>query len=84
VLRSFYRDSFGNANHQFIIQNHTFVAVDSAGLVDEDYLRNGEHVPFSAWTPLPGGTVSFVEQVAQREVSFPPLFFFHFVDFCWL
>jgi len=69
LLLSFYQEFFGDPNRKFVLQNHTFVAINSAGLVDEDYLRNGEHVPFQNWTPLPDGTVSFVEQVAQRMFS---------------
>jgi hypothetical protein len=52
------------------LQNHTFIAINSAGLVDEDYLRNGEHIHFQKWIPLPDGTVSFVKQAAQRASLF--------------
>ena len=70
MLRSLYQDAFGDLNRKFVLRNHTFVAIDSAGLVDEDYLRNGEHARFSSWSPLPNGTVSFVKQLAQRKLFF--------------
>lgn len=70
MLRSHYTKSFGPLNQKFVIRNHTFIAVDSPGLVDEDYMRNGRRIPFEGWAPLPDGTVSFVKQVARGTTSF--------------
>lgn len=83
MLRSHYTKSFGPLNQKFVIQNHTFIAVDSPGLIDEDYMRNGRGVPFEGWAPLPDGTVSFVKQVARGTyIVFMSLGFLitHFTD----
>lgn len=66
-VRSYYVDSFGPFNQDFQIANHTFVALDAPGIVDEDYRRHGESVTFDNWKPISGGPISFVNKVAEHE-----------------
>ncbi len=68
-LHSYYTSSFGPLNAYFNIHNHTFVALDSPGLVDEDYVRHslGVPVPFEIWTEVPDGSVAFVNKLAKSK-----------------
>ncbi|KAH6914339.1 hypothetical protein BKA70DRAFT_1421118 [Coprinopsis sp. MPI-PUGE-AT-0042] len=64
-LRGYFKDYFGPLSHTFDINNHTFVALDAPGLVDEDYQRAGRSVSFHKWTPIPNGA----DRVRQRSSS---------------
>ncbi|KAF9526680.1 hypothetical protein CPB83DRAFT_857613 [Crepidotus variabilis] len=66
-LRAYYTRSFGPLNQQLIIQNHTFVALDAPGLIDEDYLRHGTEVTFAEWKPLPEGSISFAKAISAYD-----------------
>jgi hypothetical protein len=64
-LRSYYTKHFGPLNSKFVIANHTFIALDAPGLVDEDYQRHASRVNFSDWEPIPDGPVSFVKGASE-------------------
>ncbi|KAJ3498475.1 hypothetical protein NLJ89_g10214 [Agrocybe chaxingu] len=64
-LRSFYVKSFGPLNQHFVIQNHTFVALDAPGLVEEDYMRHSTGMTYDDWKPVPDGPVDFVKEMAD-------------------
>jgi hypothetical protein len=68
-LRAYYEKAFGSFNHLVSLQNHTFLALDAPGLVDEDYQRNARGISFDNWDPIPGGAVDAVRRVADRELS---------------
>lgn len=65
-LRGYFKDYFGPLSHTFDINNHTFVALDAPGLVDEEYQRAGRGVSFDKWTPIPNGPIAFVNEVAAK------------------
>ena len=65
-VRGYFKDYFGPLSHTFDINNHTFVALDAPGLVDEDYQRAGRAVSFRKWTPIPNGPIAFVNEVAAK------------------
>ncbi|KAJ3772913.1 hypothetical protein FB446DRAFT_734866 [Lentinula raphanica] len=54
---------FGPFNQQVVIHNHTFVLLDAPGLVDEDYTRAAQRIPYNKWSSLPGGPVEFIKTV---------------------
>ncbi|KAJ4477028.1 hypothetical protein C8J55DRAFT_561678 [Lentinula edodes] len=62
-IRKAFFQTFGPFNQQVIIHNHTFVLLDAPGLVDEDYTRAAQRIPYDKWSPLPGGPVEFVKTV---------------------
>jgi hypothetical protein len=66
-IRSYYLDTFGSFNQKFEIANHTFIGLDTPGIVDEDYQRHGKYITFDDWKPIPGGPISFVNEVAECE-----------------
>jgi hypothetical protein len=66
-IRSYYLDAFGSFNQKFEIANHTFIGLDTPGIVDEDYQRHGKYITFDDWKPIPGGPISFVNEVAECE-----------------
>jgi hypothetical protein len=66
-LRVYYEKAFGLPNQVISLKNHTFLALDAPGLVDEDYQRNARGISFDNWESIPGGTVDAVRQVADRE-----------------
>ena len=73
-IRSYYLDTFGTFNEKFEIANHTFIGLDTPGIIDEDYQRHGKYITFDDWKPIPGGPISFVNEVAECEqISFFPL-----------
>ena len=39
--------------------------MDAPGLVNEDYLRAGRSMSFQDWTPMKGGPIEFVRELAQ-------------------
>jgi hypothetical protein len=41
--------------------------LDTPGIVDEDYQRHGKYITFDDWKPIPGGPISFVNEVAECE-----------------
>ena len=64
-VRPYYLNTFGPFNQDFQIANHTFIGLDAPGIVDEDYQRHGKYITFDDWKPIPGGPVSFVNDVAE-------------------
>jgi hypothetical protein len=60
-VRQHYLKTFGPYNQRIVIRNHTFVCLDAPGLVDEDYQRSAQGVPFEQWSPAPGGPIEFVQ-----------------------
>ncbi|KAJ4483264.1 hypothetical protein J3R30DRAFT_3284279 [Lentinula aciculospora] len=60
IRKSFYQ-TFGPFNQQVVIRNYTFVLLDAPGLVDEDYTRAAQRIPYDKWVPLSGGPVEFVK-----------------------
>ncbi|KAJ3847188.1 hypothetical protein EV368DRAFT_76802 [Lentinula lateritia] len=76
-IRKAFFQTFGPFNQQVIIHNHTFALLDAPGLVDEDYTRAAQRIPYDKWSPLPGGPVEFVKTVytvlMRVEVDDTPL-----------
>lgn len=66
-VRDYYRKSFGSFNKVVTLKNHTFLALDAPGLVDEDYQRNTRGVSFDDWEPVSGGAVEAVRRIADRK-----------------
>ncbi|KAF8622738.1 hypothetical protein AX15_006828 [Amanita polypyramis BW_CC] len=62
-VKSFFTRSFGPLNQEFSIQNHTFIALDAPGLVDEDYQRAAQGRDYDNWNSPHEGTVAFVRSV---------------------
>ncbi|GLB37557.1 putative calcineurin-like phosphoesterase [Lyophyllum shimeji] len=67
AVRNYYSNAFGPFNQRVVIRNHTFLLIDAAGLVDEDYQRAGYGVGFDKWSALPGGTTSFVKNLERGD-----------------
>ncbi|TFK23929.1 hypothetical protein FA15DRAFT_687684 [Coprinopsis marcescibilis] len=63
-VRKYFTESFGPVSQSFEIQNHTFVALDAPGLVDEDYQRAARGTAFGKWKPIPDGPIAFVNEIA--------------------
>lgn len=80
-IRSYYLDTFGSFNEKFEIANHTFIGLDTPGIIDEDYQRHGKYITFDDWKPIPGGPISFVNEVAECEQIYLLCFFSSFF-FC--
>jgi len=64
-LRSYYTQSFGHLNQRISLSNHTFIALDAPGLVDEDYQRHAKFKSFDDWTPIPGGPIDFIKETEE-------------------
>ncbi|KAJ3791050.1 hypothetical protein GGU10DRAFT_257136 [Lentinula aff. detonsa] len=62
VRKSFFK-LFGPFNQRVIVHNHTFILLDAPGLVDEDYTRAAQRIPYDKWSSLPGGPVEFVKTI---------------------
>lgn len=45
--------------------NHTFIILDSPGLVEEDYIRDEHRTEYEHWVPLEGGAIEFVKSLAS-------------------
>lgn len=65
TARYHYDQHFGPVNSRTSIANHTFVMLDSPGLVEEDYIRDEHHTEYEHWTPLEGGAIEFVNSISQ-------------------
>ena len=52
------------------IRNHSFVLLDSPGLVEEDYRRFAAEMEFDEWLPVSGGSIAFVKKVAEGEQDY--------------
>ena len=68
---------FGPLNQRRELANHTLVAIDAPGLVDEDYVRAARGVPFDQWPPLPEGPVEFVKRLAEEGRPSPVVLLSH-------
>ncbi|KAJ1304354.1 hypothetical protein OPQ81_005509 [Rhizoctonia solani] len=76
--RERYLAHFGGAtNYQVPIANHSFVFIDAPGLVEEDYVRYEQEEPFEDWTGMPGGTIEYVNRLAQEANPLPRILFSH-------
>ncbi|KAF9565550.1 hypothetical protein CPC08DRAFT_683670 [Agrocybe pediades] len=64
-LRSYFTQSFGPLNQRISISNHTVIALDAPGLVDEDYQRHAKFKSYDNWTPIPGGPINFVKETEE-------------------
>ncbi|KAF9451972.1 hypothetical protein P691DRAFT_661989 [Macrolepiota fuliginosa MF-IS2] len=73
TIRTYYQKHFGPLNDMVILKNHTFLALDAPGLVDEDYQRNARGVSFDHWEPIPGGAVEAVRRAATILERYRPL-----------
>ncbi|KAK0212798.1 hypothetical protein DFS33DRAFT_66866 [Desarmillaria ectypa] len=62
-VRQNYFMTFGPFNHQATIRGHQFLFLDAPGLVDEDYQRSAEGIPYDRWDPVPEGPLEFVKSV---------------------
>ncbi len=65
TARYHYDKHFGPVNSRISITNHTFVILDSPGLVEEDYIRDEHGSEYEHWTPLEGGAIEFVNSISQ-------------------
>lgn len=50
------------------IANHTVVLLDAPGLVEEDIERVDRGQSFKQWKPLRGGSIEFVNTIAEGKV----------------
>ncbi|EKM81067.1 hypothetical protein AGABI1DRAFT_119597 [Agaricus bisporus var. burnettii JB137-S8] len=66
-LRAYFEEAFGTFNQIVTLNNHTFLALDAPGLVDEDYQRNARGISFDDWEPNTGGAVDTVRRVADQH-----------------
>ena len=62
-VKDFFARSFGPLNQEISIHNHTFVALDAPGLVDEDYHRAAQGADYDDWEGSPDGPITFVRSV---------------------
>ena len=60
-------DTFGLSNQKFEIANHTFIGLDTPGIIDEDYQRHRKYITFDDWKPIPGGPIAFASDVVECE-----------------
>ncbi|QRV94090.1 hypothetical protein RhiJN_22108 [Ceratobasidium sp. AG-Ba] len=67
----------GQTNYQVAIANHSFVFIDAPALVEEDYRRYEEEESFLDWTAIRGGTIEFVNRLAQESNPKPRVLFSH-------
>lgn len=63
-VRQRYERHFGRANRHIPVANHSFILLDSPGIVDEDYIRAGHGISFEEWIPLRDGPIEFVKGLA--------------------
>ncbi|QRW21311.1 hypothetical protein RhiXN_06300 [Rhizoctonia solani] len=63
--RQRYLSHFGQTNYQVPVANHSLVFIDAPGLVEEDYVRYEQDEAFEDWTGMPGGTIEYVNRLAQ-------------------
>lgn len=75
--RQRFTSHFGPLNQKIRFQNHTFVMLDAAGLVEEDYLRASKYIDYEDWTPMPHGPVEFVHSLRQEDEGHPTILFTH-------
>ncbi|VDC00390.1 unnamed protein product [Peniophora sp. CBMAI 1063] len=68
---------FGPLNQRHLLANHSLVAIDAPGLVDEDYVRAARGIPFDQWPPLPDGPVEFVKRLAEEGRPEPVVLLSH-------
>ncbi|KAG8985750.1 hypothetical protein FRB90_004473, partial [Tulasnella sp. 427] len=61
-----FRQKFGPEQQVFEFGNHSFVAIDAPGLVDEDYRRHAAEVDFEDWQGAKAGPISFVKAVKNN------------------
>ncbi|KAJ3488923.1 hypothetical protein NLI96_g2490 [Meripilus lineatus] len=69
AARYHYDQYFGSANSRISITNHTFVMLDSPGLVEEDYIRDEHHTEYEHWTPLEGGAIEHVRKAYSQSAD---------------
>lgn len=74
-VRQNYFMTFGPFNHQATIRGHQFLFLDAPGLVDEDYQRSAEGIPYDRWDPVPEGPLEFVKSIVID--SSPVVLFTH-------
>ncbi|KAI0790758.1 hypothetical protein C8Q75DRAFT_817135 [Abortiporus biennis] len=72
--RQHYQQYFGATNQQALISNHSFIILDSPGLVEEDYQRAEVSQEYSDWQPIPNGPVEFIKRI---EKKYPTILFSH-------
>ncbi|KAG9046259.1 hypothetical protein FS837_004785 [Tulasnella sp. UAMH 9824] len=61
-----FRQKFGPEQQIFEFGNHSFVAIDAPGLVDEDYRRHAEEVDFESWQGAKAGPIAFVKGIKAK------------------
>ncbi|GAB1521525.1 hypothetical protein RhiTH_004622 [Rhizoctonia solani] len=75
--RQRYLSHFGQTNYQVPVANHSLVFIDAPGLVEEDYVRYEQGEAFEDWTGMPGGTIEYVNRLAQEANPRPRILFTH-------
>ncbi|CAE6478019.1 unnamed protein product [Rhizoctonia solani] len=75
--RQRYLSHFGQTNYQVPVANHSLVFIDAPGLVEEDYVRYEQDEAFEDWTGMPGGTIEYVNRLAQEANPRPRILFTH-------
>ncbi|KDQ57771.1 hypothetical protein JAAARDRAFT_275020 [Jaapia argillacea MUCL 33604] len=58
---------FGAVNQEVSVRNHTFVMLDAAGFVDEDYQRTAQKLGYGEYAPVRGGSVEFINSFSQEH-----------------
>jgi len=71
-LNTYFNKEFGPLHQHIVISNHTFVALNAPGLVDEDYQRHAAAVSFEDWKPIADGPVAFVKELAECAYIYRP------------
>lgn len=74
--RERYASHFGPFNSHVTMAGYNLVMLDALGLAEEDYLRERSGMPFGDLQPVSGGTVKFVETVAD-SIKPPVILFSH-------
>lgn len=64
-----FRQKFGPEQQTFEFGNHSFVAIDAPGLVDEDYRRHAAEVDFESWQGAKAGPIAFVKGIKPNPPS---------------
>ena len=63
--RQRYSEAFSPPNAIIPIANHSFIMLDSVGLVEEDYMRYASEMQFGEWEGVDGGVIEFIKDLGE-------------------
>ncbi|KAH8930009.1 hypothetical protein BT69DRAFT_1315373 [Atractiella rhizophila] len=73
--RDRFRANFGEINWEIVLGNHSIVAIDSMGILEERRYKGSSRL--KDWTPPPGGAIDFINKVARRHSDLPRILLSH-------